>query len=368
MKKVSIALAKQSKIISQQQLTIGLDLGDRSSWYCVLDDAGRIQQEQRVRTNAKALREAFGGLPRSRIGLETGTHSPWISRLLGELGHEVVVANARKVRLIGESRKKDDRLDAQTLARLARIDPGLLCPVKHRSAQAQADLTVVRARAALVRARTGLVNSARSLAKSYGERLRGCNVRNMDPEKANVLSPELQRALEPLLAAIASVSEQIAEYNQRIEKLAHHNYPQVALLKQVKGVGTLIALTFVLTLEDAHRFRKSRDVGCYLGLQPGRRNSGQSQPQMHISKEGDPYLRTLLVQGAQHILGPFGVDCDLRRWGLTLAERGGKSGKKRAIIAVARKLAVLLHHLWASGEVYEPWHNGNNRTTLAMAA
>jgi transposase len=196
--------------------------------------------------------------------------------------------------------------------------------------------------------------------------LRGCNVRNMNPEKADVLSPELQRALEPLLAAIASLSEQIAEYNQRIEQLAVESYPQVALLKQVKGVGTLIALTFVLTLEDPHRFRKSRDVGCYLGLQPGRRNSGQSEPQMHISKEGDPYLRTLLVQGAQHILGPFGIDCDLRRWGLKLAERGGKSRKKRAIVAVARKLAVLLHHLWVSGEVYEPLHN-SSRVTVAAA-
>jgi transposase len=127
----------------------------------LLDESGQIQLEQRVRTHAKAVREIFGGIPRSRIALETGTHSPWISRLLSELGHQVIVANARKVRLIGESRKKDDRLDAQTLARLARIDPGLLCPVKHRSAQAQADLTVIRARAALravftsaVRART----------------------------------------------------------------------------------------------------------------------------------------------------------------------------------------------------------------------
>ena len=333
----------------------------------MLDEAGQIQREQRVRTNGKALREVFGTVPSSRIALETGTHSPWISRLLKELGHEVIVAHARKVRLIGESRKKDDRMDAQTLARLARIDPELLCPVKHRSAKAQADLTVIRARAALVRTRTGLVNTARSLAKSYGERLRGCNVRNMNPEKAEALSPELQAALEPLLSAIEELSERITEYNDRIEALAQQSYPQVELLKQIKGVGTLIAVTFVLTLEDPHRFGKSRDVGCYLGLQPGRRNSGQSQPQMHISKEGDPYLRTLLVQGAQHILGPFGVDCDLRRWGLKLAERGGKSGKKRAIIATARKLAVLLHHLWVSGEVYEPLHN-SSRMTVAAAA
>src|SRR6476619_2179985 len=350
MKKTSTAASQQSRNISQQKLTIGLDLGDRNSWYCVLDETGRIQLEQRVRTTAKALQEVFSGMPGSRIALEIGTHSPWISRLLSELGHEVIVANARKVRLIGESRKKDDRLDARTLARLARIDPELLYPVQHRSAQAQADLAVIRARAGLVRARTSLVNTARNLTKSYGERLRGCNVRNMNPEKAQGLSPELRTALEPLLAGIESLSERIRECNEEIERLARESYSQVAQLKQVKGVDTLIGLTFLLTLEDAHRFRKSRDVGGYLGLQPGRRNSGQSEPQMHISKEGDPYLRTLLVQGAQHILGPFGPDCDLRRWGLKLAERGGRNGKKRALVATARKLAVLLHHLWVSGE------------------
>src|SRR5580692_706738 len=184
MKKISTVATKQTKNFPQQKLTIGLDLGDRWSWYCALDEAGKIRLEQRVRTTPKAMGEVFGGMPRSRIALEIGTHSPWISRLLRELGHEVIVANARKVRLIAESRKKDDRLDAQTLARLARIDPELLYPVKHRSAQAQADLMTIRARAGLVRARTALVNTARGLAKSYGERLRGCNVRNMNPEKA----------------------------------------------------------------------------------------------------------------------------------------------------------------------------------------
>jgi transposase len=278
----------------------------------------------------------------------------------------VIVAHARNVRLIGESRRKDDRLDARTLARLARIDPQLLAPVKHRSREAQAHLMVIRARASLVRARTALGNAARGLTKSYGERIRGCNPRNLDTEKAQALSPELQAALGPLLSALESLSERITEYNQQIEQIAKQSYPQTALLKQVKGVGTLIALTYMLTLEDPHRFRKSRDAGCYAGLQPARRNSGQCAPQMHISKEGDPYLRTLLVQGAHHILGPFGADSDLRRWGLKLAERGGKNGKKRAIIATARKLAVLLHRLWVSGEVYEPLHN-SNRTMLATA-
>jgi transposase len=367
MKKVSTASAKATKNFSQQKLTIGLDLGDRTSWYCLLDEVGDVVLEQKVGTTPKAMREVFAAMPRSRIALETGMHSPWVSRLLSELGHEAIVAHARNVRLIGESRKKDDRLDARMLARLARIDPQLLSPVKHRSAKAQADLTVIRARAGLVRARTALINTARGVTKSYGERLRGCNPRNVNPEKAEGLSPELQAALQPLLSAVESLSEQIREYNERIEQLAKQSYPQVALLKQVKGVGTLIAITYLLTLEDPHRFNKSRDVGCYLGLQPGRRNSGQSEPQLHISKEGDPYLRTLLVQGAHHILGPFGADSDLRRWGLKLAERGGKNGKKRAVIATARKLAVLLHRLWVSGEAYEPLRNSQPVTMPAAA-
>jgi len=367
MKKVSTAAGKGKKIFQGHQLTIGLDLGDRSSWYCVLDEVGEVLLEQKLATTPKAMKEVFGSMPRSRIALETGTHSPWVSRLLSELRHEVIVAHARNVRLIGESRKKDDRLDARTLARLARIDPELLAPVKHRSAKAQADLTVIRARAGLVRSRTALVNTVRGLTKSYGERLRGCNPRNMNVERAQELSPELQAALGPLLAGIESLSERIGEYNEQIAKIAKESYPQVARLEQVKGVGTLIALTFLLTLEDPHRFRKSRDVGCYVGLQPGRRNSGQSEPQLHISKEGDSYLRTLLVQGAHHILGPFGADSDLRRWGLKLAERGGKNGKKRAVIATARKLAVLLHRLWVSGEAYKPLRN-SHQTAMPAAA
>jgi transposase len=170
------------------------------------------------------------------------------------------------------------------------------------------------------------------------------------------LSAELRAALEPLLREVESLNEHIKEYDRRIEKM-QETYPQVELLKQVKGVGDLIALGYVLTIEDPQRFKKSRDVGCFVGLQPGRRNSGESEPQMHITKEGDRYLRTLLVQGAHYILGPFGEDCDLRRWGRKLSERGGKKAKRRAVVAVARKLAVLLHRLWVSGEVYEPLRN-----------
>jgi len=278
---------------------------------------------------------------------------------LTELGHEVIVAHARNVRLIGESSRKDDGLDARMLARLARLDPRLLSPVQHRSAEAQAHLTVIRARAALVGARTALVNAARGLAKSYGERLRKCGTQQVNKDLAVGFSAELRAALEPLLAEVESLNQRIAEYDRRIEQIAKELHPEVALLKQVKGVGTLIALTYVLTVGDPRRFRRSRDLGSYLGLRPGRRNSGSSQPQLHISKEGDRYLRTLMVQGAHYILGPFGQDSDLRRWGLKLAERGGNNAKKRAVVAVARKLSVLLHKLWVSGEVYQPLRNHN---------
>jgi transposase len=350
-----------------ERLTIGLDLGDRSSCYCVLDEAGDVLLEQKVSTTPKAMREVFGSMPRCRIALETGTHSPWVSRLLIELGHEAIVAHARNVRLIGESKRKDDRLDAFTLARLVRIDPQLLCPVKHRSAEAQADLIVIRARAALVRNRTTLVNAARGLTKSYGERLGRGNARSMKPKAAEDLSPELKNALGPLMREIQSVSERIRDYDELLESMAQNKYPEAERLKQIKGVGTLIALTYMLTLEDPSRFRKSRDAACYVGLQPGRRNSGQSEPQMRISKEGDPYLRALLVQAAHHILGPWGVDSDLRRWGMKLAERGGKRGKKRATIAVARKLAVLLHRLWVSGDVYVPLRRIGQAAVPAVA-
>lgn len=365
MKKPSTKTIRRRGKLPDGQLTVGLDLGDRSSFYCVLNGAGEVILEERVATSPEAIKKVFSTMPRSRIALETCTHSPWVSRVLSDLGHEAIVAHARNVRLIGESRRKDDRLDAQALARLARIDPKLLSPIQHRSAQAQADLSVIRARYALVRARTALVNAARGLTKSFGERILGRNPKGFGPATSEALSPQLQVALAPLLSALETITARIREYDAQIEKLAEESYPEVALLKQVKGVGTLIALTYVLTLEDPRRFRKSRDAGCYVGLQPGRRNSGQSEPQLHITREGDSYLRMVLVQGAQHILGPFGEDSDLRRWGLKLAERGGKRGKKRAIIAVARKLAVLLHHLWISCEEYEPLLNTRKRRLVA---
>ncbi len=365
MKKTSTVRVNGNMIFKGHQLTTGLDLGDRWSNYCVLDEAGEIILEQKVAMTPEAMKQTFSKIPQGLIALETGTHSPWVSRLLTELGYKVIVAHAQKVQLISKSNRKDDRHDARTLARLARIDPELLGPVRHRSAQAQIHLTVIRARAELVHARTALVNAARGLVKSYGQRLPKCGTQQVSRELGAGLHAELREVLEPLLKEVESLNQRIQEYEVRMEKIAKESYPHVELLKQVKGVGTQIALTYVLTLDDPHRFPKSREVGCFLGLCPGRRDSGESQPQMNISKEGDRYLRTMLVQGAHYILGPFGEDSDLRRWGLKLAARGGKNAKKRAVVAVARKLAVLLHRLWVSGEVYEPLRNSQKAIRAA---
>src|SRR5207247_4794882 len=302
MKKISTVQVFGNEMFKEQKLTIGVDLGDRWSFYCVLDEAGKIILEQKVSTTTEALKQAFAKIPRSLMALETGTHAPWVSRLLKELGHEVLVAHAQKVELIRKSNRKDDRHDARTLARLARIDPELLGPVRHRSAKAQIHLTVIRARAELVRARTALVNAARGLVKSYGQRLPKCGTRQVSRELAAGLHAELREVLEPLLKEVESLNERIQEYDERMEKIAKESYPHVELLKQVKGVGTQIALTYVLTLYDPHRFRRSRDAGCFLELRHGRRKSGESHPQMHISKAGDPYARTMLLHAPHSML------------------------------------------------------------------
>ena len=266
MKKTITVQAFKSEIFKEQKLTIGLDLGDRWSFSCVLEEAGQVIWEQKLPTTPEAMKQTFRKIPRTLVALETGTHSPWVSRLLSELGHEVIVAHAQKVQLITKSNRKDDRHDARTLARLARIDPALLGPVRHRSVQAQLHLTVIRARAELVSARTALVNAARGLVKSYGQRLPKCGTYQVSEKLAEGLSAELREVLVPLFKEIESLNERIKEYDERMEKIAKEVYPEVSLLKQVKGVGTQIALTYVLTIEDPYRFPKSRQVGCFLGL------------------------------------------------------------------------------------------------------
>ena len=359
---------KRASARKQGPITIGMDLGDKTSRYCVLAENGERLAEGSVATTRKAMAQKFAGMRRGRVAMEVGTHSPWLSRWLTSLGFETIVANARQVQLISASSRKNDRMDAHLLARLARVDPQLLRPIRHRSEQAQADLMTIRIRAALVEARTSLVNAARGFAKAQGDRLPACDADAMGVEKMEALPAGMRERLRPLLEQVESLTEKIKTLETKIEQIARTEYPETALLRQVSGVGTLIALTFVLTVEDRNRFQKSRDVGCYVGLRPRQGESGQSQPQLRITKEGDRYLRTLLVQGAHLILNRRGPDTDLKRWGLMLAERGGKNAKKRAIVAVARKLAVLLHRLWVTGEVYEPLRNSQAGQSSKQAA
>lgn len=337
--------------------TVGMDLGDQWSQLCSLDSSGDILEERRVRTRAESFEELFAAQSCVRIAMEAGTHSPWISRLLEAQGHQVLVANPRKLRLIYQSRRKDDRVDAQYLARLAHADPQLLHPLRHRSAQAQEDLLLIRARAALVQARSDLILACRGWVKATGERLPACSTARFALQASQHLEGSVLSILQPVLDLITQLSQHIRGYDRSIEELADGRHGCTQLLRNVQGVGTLSALTFVLTLEDPGRFTKSRDVGAYLGLVPGRHDSGQRQRSLGITRQGDAYLRKLLTQCAHYILGPFGKDCGLRRFGQRLAARGGPAAKKRAIVAVARKLACLLHHLWRSGEIYDPWRS-----------
>lgn len=338
----------------ESQGVVGVDLGDRSSQICRLDrETGAVLEEKRLSTTSADFQRYFAVRVAWLVIVESGTHTPWVRRLLESLGHQVIVANPSKVRAISSSLRKTDERDARCLAQLGRVDPELLSPVYTRSEEAQQALAVVRCREGLVRARTMLVNQVRGTVKSSGARLPGCSTKSFARVSLEGLPQGLRAALEPLLAVIGDLSERIRAFDRDVEAWSRR-WPVTERLRQIKGVGPLSALVFVLTLDDPHRFAHSRSVGAYLGLVPASRSSGQSTPQLPITKHGDALLRRLLVQAAHYILGPFGQDSDLRSFGLELARRGGKSGKKRAVVAVARKLSVVLHRLWISGEDYEP--------------
>ena len=333
-------------------VTVGLDIGDRFSHYCVLNEEGNVVEEGRFSTNVAALRRQFEGEAQQRIAMECGTHSPRISRLLNKLGHQVIVANARKLRAISENESKNDRVDAEMLARLAHSDPRLLSPIQHRSVERQQDLNLIHARDTLVRARTMLVNAVRGLVKSAGGRLPNCSTAYFAAHAAPLLPAELKTATAPLEEQISALTQRIRRMDQQIENLAER-YPEIRILRTAPGVGPVVAAAYVLTLDRADAVSGSRGAGAFLGLRPRQSQSGDSDPQHRISKTGNIYLRTLLVQAAHYIVGRCGPDSALRRWGRKLAASGGKRGKKRAIVAVARKLAVILHCLWRSGQSYQ---------------
>lgn len=333
---------------------IGMDLGDRTSRVCAVDEHGEVAWRKVVKTRAPALQEFFSELPPTRVVIEVGTHSPWVSRLLTKLGHEVVVANAHQVKLIGHATYKNDNRDAELLARLGRVDVKLLAPIQHRTEEAQADLMWVRTRAALVEARTELINHVRGAVKSQGYRLRSCSA-----ESFHKLEADIPEALQAVLAApmelIKQLSLKIRDHDREIARLCEEKHPIAKEFQRIRGVGPITALTYVLVLGSPGRFRRSRRVGSYVGLCPAQSQSSDSDPELPIGKRGDRYLRTLLVQCAHHILSR-GEDSDLRDFGLRIFNQGGKKARKRAAVAVARKLAVVLHRLWVTGEAYDPRH------------
>jgi len=334
-------------------MTIGLDLGDQTTHGCALDGAGRVDERFRFPTSRVGLQQTFAAHPPCRVVLEVGTHSPWMSRELQTMGHEVIVANAREVQSVTHSSRKNDPADAEQLARLGRSDPELLRPIRHRSEAVQRDRALLAVRRKLVDTRGSLTAQARGLAKAQGERLPRCKPEAFVSKVRPVA--DLFPGLGALLDIIEAIDAQVAALDGAVEEIARQSYPETALLRQVPGVGPVTALSYVLTLEDPSHFPCSRRVGSYLGLRPRQRDSGQHRSELSITKEGDRQLRRLLVQCAQWILAR-GPDSDLKRAGLRRIERGGAAARKKAVIAVARKLAVLLHHLWQTGSVYEPLH------------
>jgi transposase len=342
---------KHSNIATFTRNTIGVDVSDRKSYFYILNAQGEYSASGSIPTSPQGFLEYFGSLEPARVAIETGTHSLWLTWLIQKLGHEVLLANARELKLIFNSTKKDDPMDAEKLCRLARFDPKLLHPVEPRSKERQIDRLVLASRSQLVKARTQLVLHVRGEVKTFGARIPSSySTEAFHYKAAEHVPEEIAATIQPMLDTIKDLTQRIRAFDVRIEGEMVKKYPETKLLRQVPGVGPITALAFVLAIGDPHRFKDSRQVGTYFGLTPRLDKSGKIDRQCGISKAGDDTVRTLLVSSAHYVLGPFGPDSDLRRFGQELGQQGGKGGKKRAVIAVARKLAVLLHALWVSGE------------------
>jgi transposase len=326
----------------------GIDLHVKSSEICVVDEGGEIGERAQVPTTERSLERWFGDRPPMRICIEASGLSPWVARVLRGLGHEVIVANAQRVRLIAESTLKNDRVDAETLARLVRMDPALLCPIHHRGEETQRLRGMLRVRRSLVNSRTACLNTARGLLRSFGYRVPG-----QRPERlARALTPgkipeAMCRLVAPLVATALELDEKVQALDVEVVAVGQL-FPVVERLQQVPGVGPLVALAYVLCIEDSARFSSSRDIASFLGLRPRMRESAERSRFGSITRHGDAEMRRLLIQAAHGCLRSR-QDSDLKRWAEQLA---GRIGKKKAIVALARKLAVVLHHLWVSGEDY----------------
>lgn len=341
----------------KNSITIGMDLGDKFNIAVVFDSNGNEMEIAKVTNTKVGMTKFFKAYKGANVAIEAGTHSPWISRFLNEMGLTVYVGNPRRLRFIWDSHDKSDARDARMLGMVCRMEPRLLYPIQHRGRQAQIDLAVVKSRDALVKSRTQLINHVRSIVKTNGDRLPKCSASCFAKRCKNEIPREMTPALGTVLKSIGDLTEQIHTLDDKITEMCKEKYPETSILQQVPGVGPVTALSFILHIDDPSRFSKSRQVGAFIGLTPRRDQSGDTDKQLRITKAGNKYLRQLLVSCVQYILGPFGPESDLRRHGMKLCARGGKNAKKRAVVAVARKLAVLLHRLWISTATYDPFYN-----------
>lgn len=342
---------------------VGIDLGDVENKVAVLAVDSEEPETGVVENTIRGVNEFFDRFEepgKVRVAVETGTHSPWLSEVLRERGFEVLVGNARKLRMIWGQNIKDDFRDAKMLVRICRFDPKLLYPIEHRSRATQMDLAVLKARDLLVRNRTSMIQFVRGIVKSAGERLPTCSAPAFAREVVEYIPKDLLPATVPCLNMIEEVNKEILRLDKQIEALCTEVYgEETEPLRQISGVGPITSLAFVLTLEEPSRFARSRDVGAFLGLTPKRDQSGESDKPLSITKAGNAYMRRLLVGAANYILGPFGPDCELRRYGERIASRGGKVAKRKAKVAVARKLAGLMHQLWKNHGEYDPFYHAN---------
>lgn len=332
-------------------LYVGLDVHQQMTEICGLDDAGEVRVRARVKTRAPTLRRWFAHRAPLAICLEAGGSSPWVARLLQDLGHDVVVCHPRQIQLIAQSRKKTDRRDAELLARLLRADRALLHPVTVRSAVTQQGRAALAMRHTLVGARTRCMQSVRGVLRGFGFRVpRSTWGQLVERVQALELPDGLPPLLAPLLTTITELTAQIAQLEQELAKIAR-THPVVPQLRAIPGIGPLSALAFVLAVEDPYRFRKSRDVASFLGLCPSIRASGETAHRGRITKEGDRLVRFLLGQAA-HACVRSTRPSALRDWGLAVRAR---RGVPKGATALARKLAVVMHRLWVTGAAYEPY-------------
>ncbi len=336
-------------------LTIGLGLGNTQSDYCIVDKASTVVGRGRVRSTREALARLLSSYPGALVVCEVGGHSRWVQKLVESLPLEIIVANARQIALINKSHRKNDKRDAELLATVGACMPRMLQNVTHKGDTFYADLAVLETRNLLTAERTKLTNRIKGLCKAQGEPLSMRGGRAFHKKAPEHIPESLRPGVSPLFAILEKIDEQLVEIDKVLNATAER-YPVTAKLRQINGVGIQTALTFVLTICEPSRFSNSRDVAPYLGLVPRQRASGNCDPQLSISKAGDANLRRLLVLCSHYILSR-GQDCHLRRWGLALCERGGKNAKKRACVAVARKLSVVMLALWKSASDYDPMRN-----------